>query len=62
MGEVNIALVARDCYLGKTNTFSKEDQEKILRGRMEEILGGAVTSREGFRRAFEREITISSIQ
>ena len=51
MGEVNIALVARDCYLGKTNTFSKEDQEKILRGRMEEILGGAVTSREGFRRA-----------
>ena len=35
MGEVNIALVARDCYLGKTNTFSKEDQEKILRGRME---------------------------
>ena len=29
MGEVNIALVARDCYLGKTNTFSKEDQEKI---------------------------------
>ena len=52
MGEVNIALVARDCYLGKTNTFSKEDQEKILRGRMEEILGGAVTSREGFRRAF----------
>ena len=54
MGEVNIALVARDCYLGKTNTFSKEDQEKILRGRMEEILGGAVTSREGFRRAFKR--------
>ena len=52
MGEVNIALVARDCYLGKHNTFSKEDQEKILRGRMEEILGGAVTNREGFRRAF----------
>ena len=54
MGEVNIALVARDCYLGKTNTFSKEDQEKILRGRMEEILGESVTSHEGFRRAFMR--------
>ena len=52
MGEVNIALVARDCYLGKTNTFSKEDQEKILRGRMEEVLGECVTNRDGFRRAF----------
>ena len=52
MGEVIIALVARDCYLGKTNTFSKEDQEKILRGRMEEVLGECVTNRDGFRRAF----------
>lgn len=53
MADINVRRIAQDCYRGNTQFYSIAEQEQILRGRMEEILGGAVENKDDFRRKFQ---------